>query len=103
VLKSPICRFFDQEPKEHETGSIESDGDPRRWIQGSQDQNGDFRNSQVHLIHVFSLSANVTFLCKLRRIHVIVRNGIHVCYYSGHREHFRWNLGNLRILVGMVF
>jgi len=43
---------------------------------------------------LFSLLHNVTFLCKLRRIHVIARIGIHTCCYSGQREHFRWNLGH---------
>jgi len=54
-----------REPQKRETGSIESVGDLRRWIQGSQGQNGDFRNSQVSLkIHLFSLFLHKChFLC----------------------------------------
>jgi len=31
---------------------------------------------------------NVTFLCKLRRIHVYDVHGIHACHYSRHRSTF---------------
>jgi len=55
---------------------------------GSQSHNGDFRNPYVSLKFICShFLYNVTFLCKLRRIHVYGAHRNHTCCYSGHREH----------------
>jgi len=59
--------------QKRETGSIESEGDLRRWIWGYRSRIGDSENlgffSPKFTSSHFSL--NVTFLCKLRRIRVL--------------------------------
>jgi len=54
---------------QHESGGIESGGGSQRLIWVISVRIGDFRESRVHLIHVFlTFTLNVTFLCKLRQI-----------------------------------
>jgi len=56
--------------RKHETGSIEPDGDLKGWIWVvSGPESGIQRISVSPKFMGFSLSLNVTFLCKLGRIH----------------------------------
>jgi len=76
----PRITYFDgfgYGAQKRETGSIASGGisemDP--WFQWIR--NGDLRNPRVHLNSPVShFLYNVTFLCKLRRIHVMAHIGI---------------------------